>query len=203
MIGVDEHRWAHTRRAAGDGYVTVIVDLTPVFDGTGPARLLDLVAGRSSAVLTTWLDRQGAVFRGRIQVVAMDGFGGYKHAATSHVPDAATVMDPFHVVALAGAKLDLCRQRIQQHPRGHRGRSGDPLYGVRRTARTRQELLSDRQRRRLEAVFADNRHLPFAVTWRIYQDVIDAYADHDRRRGKKRLTRVIDTIRSGVPDGLG
>jgi transposase len=28
--------------------------------------------------------------------------------------DSVTVMDPFHVVALAGAKLDLIRQRIQQ-----------------------------------------------------------------------------------------
>ncbi|ETT26920.1 transposase IS204/IS1001/IS1096/IS1165 family protein [Rhodococcus rhodochrous ATCC 21198] len=164
VIGVDEHRWAHTRRAASDGYVTVIVDLTPVFDGTGPARLLDLVAGRSSAVLSTWLEHRGAAFRRRIEVVAMDGFGGYKHAATSHVPDAVTVMNPFHVVALAGTKLDLCRQRVQQHTRGHQGRSGDPLYGVRRTARTRQELLSGPQRRRLEAVFAEDRHLPFAVT---------------------------------------
>ncbi|WP_410176120.1 transposase [Rhodococcus ruber] len=116
--------------------------------------------------------------------------------------DAVTVMDPFHVVALAGAKLDLCRQRVQQHTRGHRGRSGDPLYGVRRSARTRQELLTGRQRCRLEAVFAEDRHLLFAVTWRVYQDVIDAYADHDRRRGKKKLTRVIDTIRTGVPEGL-
>lgn len=98
-----------------------------MFDGTGTARLLDLVPGRSSAVLTTWLDGQSAAFRDRIEVVAMDGFGGYKHAATSTVPDAVTATDPFHVVALAGAKLDLCRQRIQQHSRGHRGRSGDPL----------------------------------------------------------------------------
>ena len=62
----------------------------------------------------------------------MDGFGGYKTAATDALPDATTVMDPFHVVALAGAKLDLARQRIQQQTQGHRGRSGDPLYGVRR-----------------------------------------------------------------------
>ncbi|MFF0282322.1 transposase [Rhodococcus aetherivorans] len=48
----------------------------------------------------------------------------------------------------------------------------------------------------------DDRHRPFAVTWRVYQDVIDAYADHDRRRGKTELTRVIDAIRSGLPDGL-
>jgi len=63
-------------------------------------------------------------------------------------------------------------------------------------------LLSDRQRRRLEKVFVDEQHLPVAVTWRIYQDIIDAYADTDRRRGKTKLTRVIDTIRTGVPEGL-
>ena len=72
----------------------------------------------------------------------MDGFGGYKTAATEQLPDATAVMDPFHVVALAGAKLDLCRQRIQQQTCGHRGRSGDPLYRVRRTLRTRYPLLS-------------------------------------------------------------
>ena len=36
-------------------------------------------------------------------------------------PDAVTVMDPFHVVALAGVKLDLIRQRIQQQTLGRRG----------------------------------------------------------------------------------
>ena len=45
VIGVDEHVWRHTRR--GDKYVTVIIDLTPVRDGTGPARSLDMVEGRS------------------------------------------------------------------------------------------------------------------------------------------------------------
>ena len=41
-LGVDEHVWRHTKR--GDRYVTVIIDLTPVRDGRGPARLLE--AGR-------------------------------------------------------------------------------------------------------------------------------------------------------------
>ena len=53
VIGVDEHVWRHTRR--GDTYVTVIIDLTPVRDGTGPARLLDMVQGRSKQVFATWL----------------------------------------------------------------------------------------------------------------------------------------------------
>src|SRR4051794_575555 len=45
VIGVDEHVWRHTRR--GDQYVTVIIDLTPIRGGSGPARLLDMVEGRS------------------------------------------------------------------------------------------------------------------------------------------------------------
>ena len=79
----------------------------------------------------------------------MDGFAGYKTAATEVIPDAVTVMDPFHVVALAGTKLDLIRQRIQQQTLGRRGHTGDPLYGIRRIARTRLQLLSTRQYARL------------------------------------------------------
>jgi transposase len=86
VIGVDEHRWSHTRRPGEDGYVTVIIDLTSVLDGTGRARLLDLVPGRSAAALTSWLSAQTAAFRDHVEVVAMDGFGGYKTAATEVLP---------------------------------------------------------------------------------------------------------------------
>src|SRR6478672_8315973 len=80
-----------------------------------------MVAGRSAAALRSWLANQSPQFRDQVEVVAMDGFGGYKTAATQVLPEATTVMDPCHVVALAGAKLDLTRQRIQQQTQGHRG----------------------------------------------------------------------------------
>src|SRR5690625_1270119 len=73
-LGVDEHKWKHRRGQGGEDFVTVIVDLTPVIDGTGPARLLGMVAGRSAAALTDWLQARDPNFRRRIQVVAMDGF---------------------------------------------------------------------------------------------------------------------------------
>ena len=41
--------WHHTRR--GDRYVTVVIDLTPVRDRSGPARLLDMVPGRSKKAI--------------------------------------------------------------------------------------------------------------------------------------------------------
>ena len=202
VVGVDEHKWAHVFGADGDGFVTVITDLTAVVAGQGRARLLDLVPGRSAAATRTWLEARDQGFRDAVQVVAMDGFGGYKNAATDAVPDAVTVMDPFHVVALAGHKLDLCRQRIQQDTLGHRGRTGDPLYRARRTLRTRLALLTDKQRSRLETVFAADEHVAVEVTWWAYQQIIAAYAAADRRRGKAALTAVIDRIRSGLPAGL-
>jgi transposase len=201
VIGVDEHRWAPRRRGV-EGFVTLIIDLTPVHDQRGPARLLDLVAGRSAAALTTWLGAQPANFAAGVEVVAMDGFAGYKTAATDAVPDAVTVMDPFHVVALAGAKLDICRQRVQQQTLGRRGHTGDPLYGIRRIARTRLGLLSTRQYARLSSVFDAEEHLAVKVAWLIYQKIIAAYADPNRHRGKKAMTKLIDSIRSGVPAAL-
>jgi transposase len=94
VIGVDGHRWSHTRRPGDDGYATVIIDLTLVLEGTGRARLLDLVPGRSAAALTNWLSAQTTAFRDRVEVVAMDGFGGYKTAATEVLPAATAVMIP-------------------------------------------------------------------------------------------------------------
>ena len=44
----------------------------------------------------------------------MDGFTGFKSAAAEELPDARAVMDPFHVIHLAGDALDECRRRIQQ-----------------------------------------------------------------------------------------
>jgi transposase len=201
VIGVDEHRWAPRRIGAG-GFVTLIIDLTPTHDHSGPARLLDLVPGRSAAALASWLAAQPDGFAQSVQVIAMDGFTGYKTAATEAIPDAVTVMDPFHVVALAGAKLDLIRQRIQQQTLGRRGHTGDPLYGIRRIARTRLQLLSTRQYTRLNSVFDTDEHLAVKVAWLIYQKIIAAYADPDRRRGKKAMTTLIDSIRRGVPTGL-
>jgi len=122
VLGVDEHVWRHTR--TGPRYVTVVIDLTPVRDKTGPARLLDMVEGRSKAVFKTWLAAQPAEFRAGIEVVAMDGFTGYKSATAEELPAAVAVMDPFHVVRLAGEAVDECRRRRQQELHGHRGRDG-------------------------------------------------------------------------------
>ena len=192
--------WRHTRR--GDRYVTVIIDLTPVRDRSGPARLVDVVPGRSKKVLKTWLSQRDQDWRGRVEVVAMDGFTGFKSAAGEELPQARAVMDPFHVVSLAGDKLDQCRRRVQRAITGRRGRAGDRLYRARRTLLTGAGLLTDAQVGRLETLFADDRHAAVQAAWGVYQRLIQAYRTEDPGLGKYLMQRLIDSLRQAVPDGL-
>ena len=200
VIGVDEHCWRHTRK--GDKYVMVVIDLTPVRDGKGPARLLDMVEGRSKQVFATWLAERPQAWRDKVEIVAMDGFTGFKTAAVDKLPDAVEVMDPFHVVQLAGDALDRCRQRVQQETLGHRGRAGDPLYSARRTLHTGLDLLSDKQKARLEAVFSDDRHAPVEATWGVYQNLVDAYRNPAPAAGRQAMQKVITALSRGVPAAL-
>jgi transposase len=200
VIGVDEHVWRHTRR--GDKYVTVIIDLTGIRDGTGPARLLDMVEGRSKQAFKTWLADQDQAWRDGVEVVAMDGFTGFKTAAAEELPEAVAVMDPFHVVRLAGDALDKCRRRVQQAIHGHRGMKNDPLYSARRTLHTGAGLLTDKQIDRLAALFADDAHVEVEATWGIYQRMIAAYRAEDRRRGRELMVNLIDSVSHGVPQAL-
>src|SRR5690625_2420629 len=200
VLGVDEHVWRHTRW--GNRYVTVVIDLTPVADGKGPARLLDMVPGRSKQTFITWLEAQTSAFRTGVQIVAMDGFTGYKTAAAQTLPEATTVMDPFHVVALAGQAVDTARQRLQQATLGHRGRTGDPLYGIRKVLKTGKEYLTERQKPRLAAVFANSDHAPVQATYDIYQKIVAAYRNPNRTQARKRLRKLIDSISHGIPNTL-
>ena len=200
VLGVDEHCWRHTRR--GDKYVTVIIDLTPVREGTGPARLLDMVEGRSKQVFKQWLADRPADWRAGLEVVAMDGFSGFKTATAEELPDAVAVMDPFHVVRLAGDAMDECRRRVQQDTCGHRGRKGDPLYSARRTLHTGAELLTDKQTQRIEALFDSEQHVEVEATWGVYQRMITAYRETDRTRGRRLMYQLIESLSHGVPAAL-
>ena len=201
VIGVDEHVWRHT--PYGDKYVTVILDLTPIRERSGPSRLLDMVPGRSKRVFKTWLASQPDMWRERIEIVAMDGFTGFKSAAAEELPGARAVMDPFHVVRLAGDALDECRRRIQQELHHRRGRATDPLYKARRMLHTRSCLLMARQQHQLLNLFSSEGYVSLEVTWSVYQNIIDAYRDPKKIRGKALMKAEINTLTSTrVPRGL-
>lgn len=92
--------------------------------------------------------------------------------------------------------------RREDHQVGHRGRTGDPLYGIRKALRTAAILLTSRQTARIEAVFADHAQVAVQMTWAAYVQVIDAYRQPLRAEGNTLMGRLIDALARGVPAGL-
>lgn len=199
-IGVDEHCWRHTGWKS-ERFVTVIIDLTPRQDER-PARLLDMIPGRSKKVLKTWLKQQDTKFRLNVKTVAMDGFTGYKSAVREVLTSAVTVMDPFHVVQLAGDKLTQCRQRLQQETLQRRGKKGDPLFQARRLLLTRNKLLGDKSVAKVGLILGDPKYEGLARIWAIYQAIITAYDQPKKRKGRERLASLIDALDPAAINGI-
>ncbi|MDU7360308.1 MAG: ISL3 family transposase [Propionibacteriaceae bacterium] len=195
-LGVDEHIWHHGDvRERGPKELTGMVDLTRDQAGRVHARLLDLVPGRSKKAYTDWLLDRGVDFRARIEVAALDPFGGYKSAIGAELADATAVLDAFHVVKLGTQVVDEVRRRVQQDTTGHRGRKGDPLFGIQTILRAGAENLTDRQLARLEtAILADPAHEEVYVAWRCAQDLRAAYRAKDTTKGRRRAEKILDAF---------
>lgn len=64
-----------------------------------------MVEGRSKQAFKTRLAHREEALRNQVEVVAMDGFTGFKTATAAELRDVVAVMDPLHVVRLAGDAL--------------------------------------------------------------------------------------------------
>jgi transposase len=91
-------------------------------------------------------------------------------------------------------------------PAGHlwalRPQRATPLYAARCTLHTGLDLLTDKQRQRLIALFADDEHVQIEATWGIYQHMIAAYREPDRKRGRELMQQLIGSISNRVPTAL-
>ncbi|GAA1482381.1 hypothetical protein GCM10009624_28210 [Gordonia sinesedis] len=76
----------------------------------------------------------------------------------------------------------------------------DELRGV---GVTRTGLLTDKQRTRItNGLNAREEHLAVAVTYAVYQDLIDAYDQPNKRDGKIAMYKLLKRIHTGVPKEL-
>ena len=79
---------------------------------------------------------------------------------------------------------------------GHSGLASDPVYRARRTLHTGDDLLTDRQRERLDLLFSTDDHVEVEATWGIYQRMITAYRDPERTRAREAMRALIDCLRA-------
>jgi transposase len=192
-FGFDETAYLRATATHTTTFATGIVDLTP----GRPARLLDVVEGRSGTVLADWLTGRDPGWRAAVTTASLDPFRGYATALTSQLPDAVRVLDPFHVVRLGLAAVDDVRRRVQHDTTGHRGRSKDPLYGIRRVLRRRLDRLSTKARARLQAgLIAGDPDGEVTLAWTVAQDLMDLYRLEDPDLARTRAAALIADLRS-------
>ncbi len=146
-LGLDEVAFLRANATRHTTFATNFVDLDN-------GRLLDVVAGRSAKAVQDWLGTRSPEWLAGVGTVAIDPFRGYANGVASHLGHATVVVDPFHAVALANRAIDDVRRRVQNETLGHRGRRGDPLYGIRRLLLRGTERHSDASRARLEVGLA-------------------------------------------------
>lgn len=188
-VGVDETAYLRATGTHSTLFATGIADLTP----GRAARLLDVVDGRSGTVLATWLSDRDEQWRAGITTASLDPFRGYATALARQLPDAVRVLDPFHVTRLGLAAVDDARRRVQQTTTGHRGRIGDPLYGIRRLLRRRADRMSRHAWQRLrDGLTAGDPDGEVTAAWSIAQDLMGCYHTRDTAAAERVITAALD-----------
>ena len=146
-LGLDETLFVKRGKWRTKQWSTSIVDVRA-------GQLLDVVEGRDAAPATRWLANRAPVWREQIKWATLDMSGPYRAVFDTMLPDAVQVADPFHLVRLAGQKLDEVRRRVQNETLGHRGRKADPLYRARKLLVIAQERLDDSSQDKLTGLLA-------------------------------------------------
>jgi transposase len=180
-LGLDETVMLHACRRRRTLYVTGFVDLRR-------GRLLDVVPGRTGKAVEDWLAQRPQGWLEEIDVVALDPFRGYANGLLAHLGHATVVLDHFHAVRLANAAIDDVRRRVQQEILNHRGRTGDPLYDIRRLLLVGAERLDERATARILAgLAAGDRYDEVGVAWVAKELLRDVYAANDTAAARRRL----------------
>jgi transposase len=143
-LGLDETSFLKATRVAPTRFVTGLVDLER-------GRLLDLVADRTRRAVDGWRSIRPRHWLADIATVALEPWRGYASALLVPLGHATVVVDHFHAIRLANTVVDQVRRRTQQATLGHRGRTHDPLYRIRKLLLTAAEQLTERGRVQLRA----------------------------------------------------
>ena len=151
-IDVDEKSWRRGHR-----YVTVVAEPGP------PARVVWMAAGRDEATLATFFAALGPVRTAQLEAVSTDMAAWYLEAIAAAAPQAATCIDPFHVVKLANGALDAVRRSEWNRAR-QAGLDARAVKYTRWALLKRPERLSPQQRETLALIRRHNARL-----WRGYE----------------------------------
>jgi transposase len=177
-------------------------ELATVVSDLDRRRVVELLDGRSRRRVERYLRSLPERHRQAIEVVSIDPYEAYRQAIRTVLPEARIVVDHFHLVRGANTALDsVRRERQREHarrrPKGAR-RSGkgaswrQDLYRVRHRLLKANERLTERERRRLIALF--EREPLIADAWGLKEAFRAIYRAPDRDEAERRLERFLGAV---------
>src|SRR5215207_3780199 len=160
-----------------------------------PAQVLDVVAGRTAAGPSAWIEARPQAWRAGVAWGVLDLSGPYRKTFCDTLPDARQVADPFHLVKHANSKLDECRRRVQNETLGHRGRRDDPPYRSRRLLTKGHERLDDRGEAKLLGLLeAGDPRGEVRLAWHAKETIRGIYAIEDPDEAHTFVTELADDL---------
>jgi transposase len=189
-LSLDE---AHHRR--GRELATIVSDLDR-------RRVVEVLDGRSRRRVERYLRALPERHREAIEVVSIDPYEADRQAIRDELPWARIVVDHFHLVRGANTALDSVRRERQREagrrkPKGARrsGKGGSwrqDLYRARHRLLKARERLTERERRRLCALF--EREPLIAEAWGLKEAFRSIYASPNRQEAERRLDHFLAAV---------
>ena len=157
--------------AKGQRYLTVVLDLES-------GRIVFVGENRDANALNPFWERLRRS-RAKIEAVAMDMSAAYALAVTTHLPEAAIVLDRFHVVKLLNEKLTQLRREVYREVAD--GLQKEVLKGTRWLLLKNPENLDPTrdEKQRLEEALQLNR--PLATAYYLKEDLRQIWTQPDKR----------------------
>jgi len=177
-------------------------ELATVVSDLDRRRVVDVLDGRSRQVVERYLRSLPQPERRAIRVVSIDPYEAYRQAIHNELPWARIVVDHFHLVRGANAALDSVRrdrqrERATRRPKGireqaHRDRWKPELYRARQLLLKASERLTERDRRRLCALF--ERDPILAEAWGLKEMFRWVYRAAHRGDAEHRLAQFLTAV---------
>lgn len=175
FLGIDEHSLRKRRQM-----VTTITSLKK-----GKRSLLTILPNDKKDTIMKFLKQIPLAYQGRIWEVCIDMRSSFRAAIEEALPSARIVVDPFHLVKLAGEKMEDVRSVVLSNLGRHTPK-------VKRALRTPKEKLTDEDREKLEKVWQLTKSWPhLKLAWQIKEKIRDLYRSQNRHSAEKKFALIL------------
>lgn len=175
FLGIDEHSLRKRRQM-----VTTVTSLKK-----GKRSLLTILPDDKQATIVNFLKQIPLLYQAKIWEVCIDMRRSFRGAIESALPNARIVVDAFHLVKLAGEKLEEVRGNVLSN-------LGSNTPHVKQALRTPQEKLTDEDKLKLRKLWQVTQPWPnLKVAYLVKEKIRDLYRSRDRRSAEKKFTLIL------------